>query len=314
MATEEEAVVTSRANAVEVADLVVRYGRETVIEGVALEVPAGSVFALLGRNGAGKSSLLRVVLGLSRAEAGSALLLGEDVWSHRAELMERVGVAPERPWIEPERSSLGAARLMARLRRRFDLEGFRSSLREYAIDGRVPFGQLSRGQQSLVSLALAMATRAELLVLDDPTLGLDAVTRRAVYVELIDALADWAPTVLIATHDIAGIETLATHAGILDRGRMVVAGEVEALREGFGRVLVGPEQAADLASRARVWRRSDLAWGVELVLETERWEELGVTAKREPLRLEEICLAVAGKENEEPSTTAMPRLVIANGG
>jgi ABC-type multidrug transport system ATPase subunit len=298
-----------------------------VLSELDLAIGEGEVFALLGRNGSGKSSLLRCLLGLQRATAGSLRLFGRDAWTHRHELMERVGYAPEEPSLSPAMSALDAARLTQRLRGRFELEAFGARLDDLGIDARRPFAELSRGQQSLVSLGLALATRAQLLVLDDPTLGLDAAARRAVWGELIDALAPDSeeplkqesagvesaeeqrdarqpttrqhnarqPTILIASHDLAGVEAIATHVGVLCEGRLVLPGELETLKARFARVSLPASQRAWLEhERFRVWSQRHVAWGFEAVLEGDSWDDLPANAEVAPMRLEEIFLAVTG--------------------
>src|SRR5262249_39509535 len=110
-------------------------------------------------------------------------------------------------------------------------EEYFARLERWGIDRKRPFGQLSRGQKSLVHLALALASEPELLILDDPTLGLDAVARRTVLDELIGELAEGGLTVFLTSHDFAAIESLATHVSLLQGGRIVLDEEVEALQE-----------------------------------------------------------------------------------
>jgi ABC-2 type transport system ATP-binding protein len=106
----------------------------------------------------------------------------------------------------------------------------------FGVSASTPFGRLSKGQKAQVALALALASSPRLLVLDDPTLGLDAVARKDLFEELIGELADRGITVLITTHDLAGAERIADRVGILRRGRLVLYEEMEALREKFRRV------------------------------------------------------------------------------
>jgi ABC-2 type transport system ATP-binding protein len=121
---------------------------------------------------------------------------------------------------------------------------------------RTPFRQLSKGQKGAVMLALALGHDPELLVLDDPTLGLDVVARRLVFGELIGELADRGTTVLVTTHDLAGVEGIADRVGILRGGRLVLAGALEALKAEHGASLeeifasVAGERAGEAAERS----------------------------------------------------------------
>ena len=211
----------------------VRYGRTTVVHDVCFTVPRGCVYALLGRNGAGKSSLVRCLVGQQRPSGGRGLLFGEDVWPHRDRLMARVGLVPEEPDAPPELSPARLLGLMARLHERWDLEGARERLRRFAVPLDTPFHRLSKGQKGATMLALALGHAPELLILDDPTLGLDVVARDAVFREVIGELADRGTTILVTTHDLAAIEGIADRVGMLREGRLVLDEPLEVVKERY---------------------------------------------------------------------------------
>lgn len=215
---------------ISVRDLVVRYGKATAVDRVSFEVAAGAVWALTGRNGAGKSSLLKVLLGQRRADGGEVAVLGRDPWRERVHLMRRIGATPETPDAPPDQAVTELERTLSSLHPTWDGAHFRSLLTRFEVPPRTRFGALSRGQRSLVMLAFALAPRPELLLLDDPTLGLDAVARRYVFDELIGELAERGTTVLLASHDLEGVQRVATHVGMLRDGHLVAAGEIEGLR------------------------------------------------------------------------------------
>jgi ABC-2 type transport system ATP-binding protein len=210
--------------------LSVRYGRKTALDQVTLTVPKGAVYALLGRNGAGKSSAVRCLLGLQKPTAGRALLFGHDVWRERARAMARVGVVPEEPDVPPEMNAIALARFCRSFYARWDQEGALARLGRFGVPLRTPCGRLSKGQKAQVQLALALGSLPELLVLDDPTLGLDVVARRDFFSELISDLADRGTTVLITTHDLAGVEGIADRVGIIKDARLVIDEELETLK------------------------------------------------------------------------------------
>ena len=207
----------------------VRYGGHAALRDVTLQVPRGCVYALLGRNGAGKSSLVRCLLGQQKPWSGRAFLFGHDSWRHRAGAMERVGVVPEEPDAPPEMTAAQLVTFAGRLYRRWDSAGARERLARFAVPPDVPFQRLSKGQKGAVMLALALAHSPELLVLDDPTLGLDVVARDAVFTEVIGELADRGTTVFVTTHDLAAIERLADRVGILREGQLALDEATDAL-------------------------------------------------------------------------------------
>jgi ABC-2 type transport system ATP-binding protein len=230
MSPETTRTATFADPALETNGLTVSYGRTRVIEGLTFVVPRGSVYALLGRNGAGKSSLLRVLLGQRPPAQGRVRLLGEDPWTRRTALMARVGVVPEEPDAPPEMTGSQLSAFCARIHARWDGAGVAERLRRFEVPADRPFGRLSKGQRGAVMLSLALGHFPELLLLDDPTLGLDVVARDAVFQEVIGELADRGTTVFVSTHDLRAIEGIADHVAILHGRRLAVAGALEALK------------------------------------------------------------------------------------
>jgi len=287
----------------------VRYGRTVAADAVSLAVAPGEVYALLGRNGAGKSSLVRCLLGLQKAAAGSARLFGEDSWRRRVRVAARLGFVPEECDVPPEMSARDAAAFCAPLYPRWDATGFAARLERLGVPDRVPAGRLSRGQRTQLALALALAPAPELLVLDDPTLGLDAIARRELWEELVGELAERGVTVLLTTHDLAGVEGIADRVGILVGGRLAVDEPLEDLKGRFRRVrlasLPDTRPVAESAALLGASRPTGGAFGVELVV--ERWSEEGAAAfagaagiadpEVAAMTLEEIFTAVAGPGN-----------------
>jgi ABC-2 type transport system ATP-binding protein len=316
--------------------LTVRYGDRTAVAGVSLELREGEVHALLGRNGAGKSSLVRCLLGQQRPTAGRALIFGRDVWRQRAALMAEVGVVMEQPDAPPHASARQLAGLCRPLYRRWDSHGFDHRLRRFAVPADVPFDHLSKGQQRQVALALALAAGPRLLILDDPTLGLDVVARRAFFDELIGDLADRGTTVLLATHELAAVERIADRVAILAGGRLLLDEPMEGLKQRCRRLTLAPGPAAASAGDAAAppappagftpLHRETHAWGTEIVVadfDEERFRRWQVdSAAAAPpagaaapsvevatLTLEEIFLTLAGAPDAgpEPGDTGRQR-------
>jgi ABC-2 type transport system ATP-binding protein len=297
-------------NPIAVRALGVRYGKAIALEGVTLDVPPGTAYALLGRNGAGKSSLVRCLLGQQKPAAGACFLFGERSWTSRAAAMRRLGVVPEEPDAPPEMTTVELSRFFGRLYPAWDAAAVAARLSRFAVPQRLPFGQLSKGQKGMVQLALALGSRPELLVLDDPTLGLDAVARRAFLEELVGELADRGTTVFLTTHDLAGVEGIATHVGFLKAGRLVLDAEMESLKARYRRIRYSNERTEErtefgteldgfeaVAVKVRGWGIDALVANFDdAAFERFRSAEGVVDAEAEALSLEEIFVAVAGGE------------------
>jgi len=313
MSTAEETVVAAEG-------LTVRYGRSIACDAVSFSVARGAVYALLGRNGAGKSSLVRCLLGSQKPAAGRAALFGEDAWKRRTLLMARTGVVPEEPDAPPAMTARQLSEFCRRLYPAWDNGGVEKRLARFEVPPDVPFGRLSKGQKGEVMLALALGHGPELLILDDPTLGLDVVARKAFYEELVGELADRGTTVFVTTHDLAGIEGIATRIGILKAGRLVLDEEAETLKSRFRRIRYGNRMTEtrtaygselDAFDALRVKVRG---WGIDAVVSNyddrsfERFRRTDgvLDAEAAAMPLEEIFLAVAG---EEPAERAEPRAV-----
>ncbi|HEX2224401.1 MAG TPA: ABC transporter ATP-binding protein [Thermoanaerobaculia bacterium] len=283
-------------------ELTVRYGKRLALDRLSLAVPEGSVYALLGRNGAGKSSLVRCLLGEQKPEAGRARLLGRDVWKERAAVLAEVGVVPEEPDAPPSMTALQISRFCAQLYPRWDEAGVRARLERFGVPEKVPFGKLSKGQKGQVALALALAPSPRLLILDDPTLGLDAYARKAFFDELIGELADRGTTIFLTTHDLAAVEGIAERVGILQEGRLLLDEELENLKRRFRRIsFPQTEGAPELEALAPVAVASR-GWGVEAVVSNYDEERFARSAGRpaagraevSALTLEEIFIALVG--------------------
>jgi ABC-2 type transport system ATP-binding protein len=301
----------SSSPVVEVRSLLVRYGGNPspTLEEISFSVPRASVYALLGRNGAGKSSLVRCLLGQQKPTGGACSLFGEDVWKHRASLMAKVGVVPEDADAPPAMTARQLSAFCAKLYPTWDAPSVDARLARFGVPAGTPYGSLSKGQRALVALALALASSPELLVLDDPTLGLDAVARRAFFEELVGELADRGTTVLLTSHDLAGVESLATHVGFLKDGRLVLDEELETLKGRFRRLRYANEATEERTEFGQELSDFDAVrvkvrgWGVEAVVSNYGDEAFArftslegvVDAESSSLSLEEIFVAVAGE-------------------
>lgn len=282
------------AGIVEVEGLSLSYGRHRAIDRLSLSVAPGEVYALLGRNGAGKSSLMRCLLGWQRPQDGSCRLFGKDCWRERARLMTRVGVVPEEPDAPPQMTALALSRLVARLRPRWRPDEYEKRLRRFEVPLKVPFRKLSKGQKAQVMLALALASEPELLLLDEPTLGLDAVARRTVFEELVAELADRGTTVFLTSHDLAGIESIASRVAFMRHGALLLDEDLESLKARFRRLYLAAEPLVGNASVGACLER------LAVLTRTPRGRRVETVVSRfDPALAEDLRSAVDGKPYEE---------------
>ena len=206
-----------------------RFGSQVALDDVSLDVPPGTVFALLGENGAGKSTCIRILLGLAEADAGRSHVFG--LCSARDALLirRRVGYVAERPtlysWMSVDEIGWFAAGFYGD---EF-LPRYRALAGQFELPPRKKLKALSKGMRAKVSLALALAHDPELLILDEPTSGLDAMVRRQFLESMVDRAAT-GKTVFLSSHQIHEVERVADVVAILRNGRLVVVERLEKLK------------------------------------------------------------------------------------
>ncbi len=213
------------------------FGSEPVLQGLSMRVPRGSVYGLLGRNGSGKTTLIRMLLDLLRPRAGRCEVLGLDPTRDGLAVRARVGYMPQEFDFDPRmtvRETLGFLRSFYPQSWRDD--AVEEHLRRFEVPSRPRVGNLSVGQRRCLALVAALAFEPEVLILDEPTAGLDAVVRRDFTEAVIELMTREGRSVLLASHLLGEVERLADHVGIIEDGRMLVESSVEALKLHLSRV------------------------------------------------------------------------------
>jgi len=277
-----------------------RFGSETALKAVSLEVPPGVVFALLGENGAGKTTAIRILLGLAEPNSGEAEVLGLSSATEGLAIRRRIGYVPEQPtlywWMTVAEIGWFAAGFYG--------DGFLSEyLRladQFALPRRRKLKALSKGMRAKVSLALAVAHDPELLVLDEPTSGLDALVRREFLGSMVDRAAG-GKTVFLSSHQIGEVERVADFVAILREGELILVERLDELKAQTREVTLTladgvaapPEIPGEILARrhkARQWQVLARGATEEQLAELGRQESVRQIEVRAP-NLEEIFVA-----------------------
>ncbi len=219
------------------------FGTTIALDGVNLQVPEGRILGLIGPNGAGKTTALSAIVGLTPYE-GELKVLGRDPWTRRDQLMNDVcfiaDVAVLPRWIRVSQ----ALDYMQGVHPRFSRAKAEGFLAKTTIGRERKVKELSKGMVAQLHLALVMAIDAKLLVLDEPTLGLDILFRKQFYDSLLNDYFDRGRTILVATHQVDEIQNVLTDVMFLDRGRIVFHCSMDEVESRFTEVTVNPENAA----------------------------------------------------------------------
>jgi ABC-2 type transport system ATP-binding protein len=235
------------ATLIEAQGLRKRYGATHALDGVSFKVDAGRIVGLIGPNGAGKTTALKAVLGLAHCE-GVLKVLGLDPYRDRDQLTERVSfiadVAVLPRWLKVQQ----AVDFVAGVHPRFRPDRCQTFLERTSIRRTSRIRELSKGMITQLHLALVMAIDAQLLVLDEPTLGLDILSRKQFYDSLLSDYMDAERTILVTTHQVEEIENILTDLIFIDRGRIVLDLPMDDIPGRFAQLLAAPDKVA--AARA----------------------------------------------------------------
>jgi ABC-2 type transport system ATP-binding protein len=216
-------------DAIEITDLVKRFGSFRALDELDLHVATGEVHGFLGPNGAGKSTTIRVLLGLLRADGGTARLLGGDPWTEAVALHRRLAYVPGDVNLWPNLSGGEAIDLLGRLRGGLDAGRRAELLERFELDPTKQGRTYSKGNRQKVALVAALASDAELLLLDEPTSGLDPL-KAAVFQACIEEAKHAGRTVLLSSHILAEVGALCDRVTIIRQGRTVESGSLADLR------------------------------------------------------------------------------------
>lgn len=206
-----------------------KFGKQIAVDDLSLEATPGQVIALLGDNGAGKSTSIKILLGLLRADSGDAEVLGMDSRRQSQEIRRRIGYVPDKPALYDWMTVTEIGWFASGFYPHGYMENYAEMVREFKLPETQKIKNLSRGMQAKVSLALAMAHKSELLILDEPTSGLDAVVRREFLESMVDVAAE-GRTVLLASHQIHEVERVADTVAIMRQSELLTFDRLEVLK------------------------------------------------------------------------------------
>jgi ABC-2 type transport system ATP-binding protein len=286
--------------AIETQGLHKHYGDVRAVDGLDLHVPRGCVYGFLGRNGAGKTTTIRMLAGLARASGGSMRVLDLDPRTDSVQILERAGFVIDKTLLPTMTGDD-----LVRFNRGFFPRWSDSLAQRYAevleLDMKRRFKKLSTGNRTKLCLLLALSQGAELVMLDEPTAGLDPVVTDQLLRVMVEDFANEGRTLFLSSHHLSEVERISEWVGIIDHGKLLLEARLEDMRSSFRRIRVVGE-ALPLAARPEIVSASTGEGTTEYVvrgdaeaftayLQSEGATVLDIT----PLNLSEIFLEVVGK-------------------
>ncbi|MHC4213911.1 MAG: ABC transporter ATP-binding protein [Planctomycetota bacterium] len=258
--------------AIEVRDLVKYYDGRCILDAVNFEVPTGCIYGLLGRNGAGKTTIIRILTGLETATRGKTFLLETNSQQLGPRQKSRVGYVAESHQLIQSYKVGRLVALCKGLSRRWNEKFFKHLMDTFRLPMERKVKELSGGMRAQLNLALAMAIEPEILILDDPTLGLDTVARHQFLALAIDLIQRDGRTILFSSHILSDVERIADRIGILVAGKLVADCSLDELKNRVKKLrVIFPEDAPNDLHMTEIIRQRNV--GREMVITVANWNE-----------------------------------------
>jgi ABC-2 type transport system ATP-binding protein len=281
------------------------FGTTVALDSIDLHVEEGRILGLIGPNGAGKTTALNAILGLTSYE-GELRVLGRDPWSNRDQLMRDVSfiadVAVLPRWIRVSQ----LLEYMAGVHPKFDRTKAESFLAKTTIERTKRVRQLSKGMVAQLHLAIVMAIDARLLVLDEPTLGLDILYRKQFYDSLLNDYFDRSRTIVVTTHQVEEVQDVLTDLMFIDRGRIVLECSMEEFDSRYVEVMVSPEHLASARALKPVHERPVFGRSVLLFDRVDRAQLEAFGEVRRP-SIADLFVAVMSQSSQNVSIRGLLR-------
>jgi len=284
---------------IEIRELTRRFDKKRALDQVTLSVPRGVVYGLVGANGAGKTTLIRHVLGLLKAQTGTVRVFGRDPVAEPVQVLSRIGYLSEQGDLPGWMRIDELLRYMQAFYPAWDAKYAEELREQFALDPAARVKNLSKGQKARAGLLTALAYRPELLLLDEPSSGLDPIVRRDILGAIIRTIADEGRTVLFSSHLLDEVERVSDCVAMLREGRVVFSGELDDIKQSHHRLTLRLDEPRDqppAIDGVLSWERRGCEW---VALARGRSDELLYAASSmgaevidlRPLSLDEIFLA-----------------------
>ena len=289
---------------IQVTNTVKRFDGFAALDGVSLSVPAGSVYGLVGPNGAGKPTLIRCLTGIYRQDEGELAIDGQSVWENEA-LKSRVAAIADDWYYFPQATIRDMCKFYRGFYPSFSMERYEKCKEVFQIDEKRPLRRLSKGMQKQAAFWLTLSAMPDCLILDEPVDGLDPVMRRQVWSLVLGDVAQRGTTVLVSSHNLRELEDVCDHVGIMNKGKVLLERSLTDLQENIVKLQAvwKPGEAPVLPAPLEVLHTSHVGRVCTYIVRgtaaavTERMEQFRpLMLEALPLSLEEIFIYELGGE------------------
>lgn len=274
-------------NAIEIKNLKKTFA-DFRIEGFDLTLPTGCVMGLVGENGAGKTTTIRLILDMLKKEDGKITVLGMDNVEENIRIKNEVGVVMDDIGITHSFDIKQVGKVMKHTFTGWDSERYEELVRKFSLPEKKPFKDFSRGMKSKLGIAIALSHDPKLLILDEPTNGLDPVARDDVMEILADFTRDESHSILISSHIVSDLEKICDYIAFIHQGKLLVCEEKDRLLEDYCIIHCSAEEISAIAPTA-VRHRKETPYGIEAIVLREAVSE---GMKVSPISVEELFISV----------------------
>ncbi|GHV32451.1 ABC transporter ATP-binding protein [Clostridia bacterium] len=276
---------------IEIKNVVKYFDELPALNGLTLTVPPGSVYGLVGPNGSGKSTIIRHISGAYRPGAGDVRVLGEPVYENPA-IKAKIAYVPDDLFHYASATVNDLKKLYKGVYPQFDEERYAKLGQLFNIDPKRAIRKLSKGMQKQVFFWVALCTRPEVVVLDEPVDGLDPVMRRGVWSVLLETVAENNVTVLVSSHNLRELEDVCDHVGIMHKGKMLLERGLSELQDGVVKIQIALPDGRELPEGLNILHRSDLGRVKTLIARGAANEITAALKAAEPILLEVVPLTL----------------------
>ncbi len=280
-------------NALELKNVTKKYP-DFCLDGIDLTLPSGCIIGLIGQNGAGKSTTIKLILDMLQLDDGNISVLGMDHHKHAREIKEDVGVVLDEVGIPECLNARQVGKVMQNTYKNWDMARYAELLGRFSLPEKKPFKDFSRGMKMKLGIAIAMSHGAKLLVLDEPTGGLDPVVRDEVVEMFYEFTRDEEHSILISSHIVSDLERLCDYVAFLHRGKLLLCKEKDALLDSYYCVHCTREQLAAIPAGA-ILHKKETPYGVELVMKRE---DVPQELAHGPITIEELFVTMVKEARE----------------